>query len=231
MSVCKWRIGLAVPLLALGMGSAQAAMLEGDTVWFSFNDNLLGLFGDPSVSGDTLVFNPVDFDADVAGGGSDITDAITPVITITAKANYVIDDVELAESGSYFRIDPTAGMATLVAAAGNLIVNGTGVAFSAGGLGAFQSPADVVANGLSLVDWAAEAEAEDLGALLATVQIRNVLVAGAVGGRRGIEMAFIGKDVIELEVETAVIPIPAAVWLFGSALIGLSVVGRRRLAA
>lgn len=38
----------------------------------------------------------------------------------------------------------------------------------------------------------------------------------------------IRKYVIEYESATAVVPVPAAVWLFGSGLLGLAVVARRK---
>lgn len=59
----------------------------------------------------------------------------------------------------------------------------------------------------------------------ATVTITNSLVALSTGG-----VASIVKDFTSLEVETlSQVPIPAAVWLFGSVLVGFVAFSRRRL--
>lgn len=226
MSVRNWKKGLAVPLLVLGMGSAQAAMLEGDTVWFSFDDSLLGLFGSASVSGDTLSFDPTAFKANAAGPGIVTVSATTPLITITTKDMWVLDGVELFEQGDYFRIESGAST-TLVGAGGQFIVNGSPVAVSAGGLTEYLTVADVINDGLSTTGWTASASAA-LSGDSATVKVQNILLAGLTGG---LEAAFIEKKLVEIAVDTTFVPIPAAVWLFGSALFGLTMVGRRRLSA
>lgn len=226
MSVRNWKKGLAVPLLVLGMGSAQAAMLEGDTVWFSFDDSLLGLFGNASVSGDTLSFDPTAFKANAAGPGIVTVSATTPLITITTKDMWVLDGVELFEQGDYFRIESGAST-TLVGAGGQFIVNGSPVAVSAGGLTEYLTVADVINDGLSTTGWTASAGVA-LSGDSATVKVQNILLAGLTGG---LEAAFIEKKLVEIAVDTTFVPIPAAVWLFGSALFGLTMVGRRRLSA
>jgi hypothetical protein len=74
------------------------------------------LFGAPSVSGDTLDFNPVGFSASAAGaGGSDITDGNLSFMVV-AKPGKAIQSLNLAEAGDTtlagFGTDATFTMVT-----------------------------------------------------------------------------------------------------------------------
>lgn len=227
-SVRNYAKGLAMPLLVLGMTSAQAAMLEGDRVWFSFDDSLTGLFGSASVAGDTLSFNPTEFKATAAGTGIVTVSGTTPLITITAKPSFVLEDLALLEQGNYFRIE-SGGGTTLVGAGGQFIVNNVAHPVTAGGLTDYLTVDDVTSTGLTTSSWIALADVGVSGTA-ATVKVQNILLAGIT---EGLEAAFIEKGLVSIEVgaEIGVVPVPAAVWLFGSALLGLSLVSRRRLAA
>lgn len=219
--------GLTVPLLVLGMGSAQAAMLEGETVTFSWTGDL-GLFGEASVSGDTLRFDPTEFVANAAGPGIVTVSATTPTITIQTKPGFVLAGGSLLEQGDYFRIEAAGDpITTLVGAGGQAIVNGTPLQLTAGGLTASLSPEDVVNSGLMTTPWSITHSAA-LGGTSIEVKLQNILVAGITGG---LEAAFIEKKLVEIGIDTAVIPVPPAVWMLGSALFGLAAIGRRRLAS
>jgi hypothetical protein len=61
-------------------------------------DEPLPLFGAPTVTGNSIDFNPVGFDAASANGGSDITDS-NLVFMVTAKSGSRIQSITLNESG------------------------------------------------------------------------------------------------------------------------------------
>ncbi len=61
-------------------------------------DEPLPLFGAPTVTGNSIDFNPVGFDAGSAGGGSDITDS-NLVFMVTAKSGSRISELVFSEAG------------------------------------------------------------------------------------------------------------------------------------
>lgn len=79
-------------------------------------DEALPLFGMPTVTGNSIDFNPVGFDASSMNGGADITDS-NLVFMIVAKTGSRIQSVQFSEAG-----DTTM--------AGNVPVNSTGTATS-----------------------------------------------------------------------------------------------------
>jgi hypothetical protein len=116
--------GLALVLgMVAGPASAVSVTLVGDTVSFTFDDALLGLFGTPSVVGDSLNFTPSDFKAISSDDGIVITaETFNASVEVTANAGYEITGAALVEVGDYFNInsDFTAGEG--VAVGGQLIV-------------------------------------------------------------------------------------------------------------
>ncbi len=56
-------------------------------------------------------------------------------------------------------------------------------------------------------------------------QIQNNLTANTTASG---ETAFIQKKNVPIQISVATIPVPAAVWLFGSALVGLALFKRRQ---
>jgi PEP-CTERM motif len=61
-------------------------------------DEPLPLFGSPTVTGNSIDFNPTGFDAESAGADSDITDS-NLVFMVTAKSGSRISKITLSESG------------------------------------------------------------------------------------------------------------------------------------
>jgi hypothetical protein len=64
----------------------------------SGDDEPLPLFGAPTVTGDSIDFNPVGFDAGSADGGSDITDS-NLVFMVVAKSGSRISELVFSEAG------------------------------------------------------------------------------------------------------------------------------------
>lgn len=84
-------------------GSALAAdvTLQGTNVRFIYDDALLGLFGAPAVSGNTLEFAPTGFSVEsVAGAGYALTNS-TVNVRIIADPGYQLSAVNLFESGAF----------------------------------------------------------------------------------------------------------------------------------
>ena len=67
-------------------------------------------------------------------------------------------------------------------------------------------------------DWAWENETSIL------FQIQNNLTANTTASG---ETAFIQKKSVPIQISVATIPVPAAIWLFGSALVGLAILKRK----
>lgn len=128
-STCVILLGACQPVLAAPINYGD---FSGDTVDYlqvtedSNSGDSVPLFGAPTVSGDSLDFNPVGFSANASGGGADITDGQLK-FTVKAKDGvgpnfYAISNISLSEAG-----DTTlAGFgtdATTTAVFGNVFVN------------------------------------------------------------------------------------------------------------
>jgi hypothetical protein len=94
----------------LGGQSAFAASINygtfpGDTVTYvdvsedSASGDDLPLFGEPDVTGDSLDFDPIGFDANATGPGGSDTTASKLTFMVVAKPDFVINNINLSESG------------------------------------------------------------------------------------------------------------------------------------
>jgi hypothetical protein len=97
---------IATGLLLLGQtisGAALAASvtLAGSTVDFTFDDALLGLFGPANLSGDTLYFTPIDFEAKSLNGAGFALTHETINIQIAAHEGWTFATLDLVEKGDY----------------------------------------------------------------------------------------------------------------------------------
>lgn len=232
----RWlRKNLMLTLFAAGFAfcnaNAQAATFYGTTVDFSFDDSLLdSLFGTFLVNGDSLEFSPHNFVAQTNNNLFGTANATTTLITVSAKAGHALAGVKLLEQGDYYRIE-TAPNTSFVGVSGQLIVNNIATTFvstlplnTALGFNALASGARFTTS-----PWTVS-ESVALTAASATVTIENVLVAGALPN---VSTAFIEKKRVSLTALTTpvTVPVPAAVWTFGSTLLGLWFSRRRKLAA
>ncbi|KVW94645.1 FxDxF family PEP-CTERM protein [Thiobacillus denitrificans] len=84
-----------------GAALAASVTLAGNTIDFSFDDALLGLFGPASVSGDTLYFTPVDFEAKSLNGAGFALTNETINIQVSAHAGWTFTTLDLVEKGDY----------------------------------------------------------------------------------------------------------------------------------
>ena len=225
---------LTAALGLLAAAPAQAAMvtLSGSTVNYTFDDSLLGLFGTPAISGNTLSFTPNAFKAKSANGdGYTLTDSTINVIA-SLKPGYVFSKVGLSEGGDYLLI----GGGSSVNVTGQLRVFDPAQPL---GMHGYSSITPAPAMPLDLMgppteNWRATAGFPNLGALPAykssaslNFTIENLLLADTVSGN---SLAFIQKKFVSLNVVTA--PVPEvkdwALMLAGLGLIGLQMRRRTR---
>ena len=210
-----------------GAAFAASVTLSGTTVDFSFDDTLLGLFGQANVAGDNLYFTPINFTAEsMNGAGFDLTKQ-TVNVKVTAHDGWDFSSLALTERGDYLRV----GSPAKVVVSGQIrafdTLNPLGeVTSSILPTGAFQQTDDFITQ-----NWEAKAAA-NLGSMSAAsminVTLQNILVAQSPVGTD--TLAFIEKKYAGLNVITT--PVPEAetyaMMLAGLGLIGFVV--RRRTA-
>ena len=214
---------LTLPLLA----NAATVTLYGDDVKFSYDDS--SLFGSATVVGNNIFFLPTAFRAESFNGQSPspTLDTLNIVAEVTT-AGYVMTGFSLLEQGDY-RLS-TGG--TSVGVNTNIQVS-SGSALCGPSNTACQANHNVNASGLSAIgsttEWSASSNinlADTLGwgsDTLATVQVQNTLNASTLNVG---EQAWVQKKFIGVAVQTSEVPVPAAFWLFGSALASLSYLRR-----
>ena len=211
-----------------GAALAASVTLSGSTVDFTFDDTLLGLFGQPTLSGDTLSFTPVDFQAEsLNGAGYSLTNN-TMNIEVSAHDGWSFSTVGLVERGDYLLLGggstaDVAGQVRVYDVDQPLTDMTAGIAATAAldqtGPGTHNWTADTSAD---LTAW------EDTRTVNVTVQ--NLLLASTSGQT---SLAFVDKKYVGLTPTTfAVSPVPeaqvSALMLAGLGLIGWQV-GRRRI--
>jgi hypothetical protein len=223
------RLCLAAGLALFSM-AGNAAILSGSTVDYHFDDGLLNnLFGAFSISGDVLSFSPTGFVALANDLPIITTNATTPLIGVTAKSGYALTGLTLREQGDYYRIE-SAPASSFVAVGGEFIVNGNATQFSANQpLTAAFSFAEL-AGGAKFATSAWDVDvAVALNAVeAANVKVQNILIAGVagLGNSAFIEKKLLNIGAVTASIATTPVPVPGAVWMFGSVL--LSWLGTRR---
>lgn len=99
---------MPVVLALFASTSTQATMvtLSGNSVEYTFDDSLMGLFGAPQVAGDSLIFTPTDFKATSvqANGAVSVTHSIDIKISLKPGFNFV--SLDLLERGDYLLFGP-----------------------------------------------------------------------------------------------------------------------------
>lgn len=211
-----------------GVAFAASVTLAGTTVDFSFDDALMGLFGQANVSGDTLYFTPTHFTAESAnGGGFDLTKQ-TLNIKMSVHDGWDFSGLGLTERGDYLRVGDGAKLAV----SGQIRAFDTAqpmteVTSNILATNAFQQTDDFITK-----NWEANATANLVnmsGASMINVTLQNILVAQSASGTD--TLAFIEKKFAGLNVITT--PVPEAE-TYAMMLAGLGLVGfaaaRRRIA-
>jgi hypothetical protein len=223
---------LAVAALLSAPLFANAAMITqmGADVSFTYDDSTL--YGTGFVVGNSIFFSPTTFIAESlnTAGAVSATATLNIDVEVHQGSNYVIDSFQIAEAGDYL----LNGASSSVSAEGRLQV--TSLTSTCGGLFPCQDTDIFSAGALTtvgaLTEWTASGavDFDDIAGwgtdTHVQAQIQNLLTAtSTVDG----ESAFIQKkfEGVGLVVMPEV-PVPAAAWLFGSALLGLAGVKRKK---
>ena len=103
-------LGLSAVLLS---GNALAAWqtLVGTNVTYVYDDTLMGLYGQPILSGDSLVFTPTNFKAQSTNGQGIVQTSSTINVQVYTNANYNFSAFTLTELGDYSLIGSDAQVA------------------------------------------------------------------------------------------------------------------------
>ena len=220
---------LALLALIACSSSTQAAIvhLSGTTVDFYYDDAMAGMstFGTLSAAGDSIMATPTDFLASATNTGSDSITA-TGMVTITAKSGYSFSALQFVQQGDY----TVFGSGASVSASGTLTIEDANnsstfdsSALSVSGLGTVGSTANWNADAsfdLSSPTW------DNVTSIKLSLASLLEASSSTLGEQASIQSKVVGSGM--LTIETTVVPVPAAVWLFGSGLIALAGLSRRR---
>jgi hypothetical protein len=233
----------AAAAVAMATTSVHAAIVygdfSGDTVdYINVMEDNQQLFGAPIISGDSLVFAPVDFDAESVDGGAELTDG-TLSMFVMAQDGFALTDLVIEEAGFFtlagIGTDITRVFAGLAASVNIIEVDGTPFVGSPSILNFSETLADfnLADDGVNfLTAWSgifsvdiADAAASQLGITgditKVSLTINNQLLAVSEDG----SVSFIDKKALDAIVVT--VPEPAAVALFASGLAVMTGVRRR----
>ncbi|MFQ5643327.1 MAG: VPLPA-CTERM sorting domain-containing protein [Thiogranum sp.] len=211
--------------------------LEGTTVCFVYDPaDVDPLFGSLSVSGDNIFATPTSFKAESNDGAGTVQVSATGTVQVIAKPGYVLDGINVGEIGDY-RMVQAAGGNTSVDVEGWLRVfdwfDPTPI------FGTEETTNLAIAGDLSIADgnnhnWSGSGSFDLTTALwdgrdYVGLTLQNTLTAFSTlpGDQAMIQKKAVGSE-ITVSIETSPVPVPAALWLFGSGLLGLVGIARRR---
>ncbi|MBT9568228.1 MAG: PEP-CTERM sorting domain-containing protein [Thiobacillus sp.] len=211
-----------------GAAFAASVTLSGNTVDFSFDDTLLGLFGPAAVSGDTLYFTPVDFTATSSNGAGFVLTHDTVNIRIAAHSGWTFGSMGLTERGDYLLL----GSGATADVGGQMRVFDIAAPLT-DATAAIAPLAPLNLTGLPTHDWAAQASI-DLSAWgsarSVNVTLENLLLASTAASP---SLAFVEKKFVGLTPTLVAAPVPEAetyaMMLAGLGLVGFAVARRRRI--
>ncbi len=210
-----------------GAAVAASVTLTGNTVDFTFDEAMLGLFGQASLAGDSLYFTPDNFKAQSLNGGGYALTPATMNIRVSAHSGWAFNDVSLLEKGDYLLL----GSGSEAAVTGQMRVFDTARPLTDLTAGIVTgAPLDQM--GMTTHNWTSQT-AIDLSswgsAQSINVTVENLLLAST---QSPYSVAFVEKKFAALTPGLrAVTPVPEAetyaMMLAGLGLVGLMVRRRR----
>lgn len=220
---------MATALCATALPALAAQQtLVGSTFTVTYDDALLGLYGTPTLVGDSLRWFPSGspgFTADTSNGFDSANSTFS--LKVTANPGYLLNSFSFAEAGDYLFFGGS-GASSGVNVSGQLRVTPLPGSTT---ISPITLDAPVAAN--SFLDftnrnWSASAmsAAVPQGTTTANVSIQNILAAYVLGGPG---FAFVEKREVNLGVMTSPVPEPEtyALLLAGLGVIGFLQVRRR----
>ena len=216
----KQTLALVGLTLSVSANAAQVTT-NGDDVRFTYDDSTL--YGTGSVVGNAILFTPTDFVAQSTNGG---------IVTATEMLNLHIEVINVGTSMSFFQLIEL----------GDYFLEGAGATAQAGGVfevssnnNAFSDSENFDAGTLSAQGSLTEWDTTAMISLSNTfgwqsdtdvdVDITNILTATTTSLG---EQSLVQKKLGGVGLEVTLVPVPAAAWLFGSALIGLAGIKRKK---
>jgi hypothetical protein len=203
---------------------------EGNTLIFKYTGSTssLGLFGTVEVIGDSIVSSPTNFRAESNNGGTaSVND--NREIQIIAKPGYQIDGINITEGGEYLMSGAINSVSVDVDGWSD-VGEWNNYVFGPSVQQTLLITGNLTNNDGSTHSWEGSANTSltgpewdginHIGLVLQNNLIADTLTSG--------ETAWIDKNSIDISVITSAIPVPAAVWLFVSGLMGLSGFARRK---
>jgi hypothetical protein len=219
---------VASTLLISTASNAATVSTCGTDLCFEYDDATL--FGTGNVVGNNIFFSPTNFRAESNNTEGLVQVSATLNITATLQdpnSGFVMDMFNLIEKGDYQMI---GGTSTSVTAGGSFSVT----SLTIGGMNQMNTFNDTGLNTVGPVTLWDASSSIDLSSINGwgsdtevIIQLQNDL--SATSNLQG-EGAFIQKKYGDIGVIVNPVPVPAAVWLFGSGLIGLAGVARRKKA-
>jgi len=226
-AIKRTALSLALGFGLIGSAAATIQSIEGTHLTFTYDDALVGLFGTPSVSGDTLFFTPNSFRTAGIGASSYSFVSDTFVFTVAAKSGYTLTGVDLTEQGDYRLHRPTGTGDLGVDLTGEIRVRDLGTL--AEKTANLQTTAPLTTLGSSTIDWTANADTsfQAWQSTGARVTIENVLDAWTDTTKPS--SAFIEKKYVGASFQVTAVPEPETYAMFLAGLGMLGMVARRRL--
>ena len=202
----------AVALILVLPVQAAIVTVDGDNVRFTYDDSTL--YGTATVIGDSIFFQPTTFRAESLNGAGPVS--VSEMLSVRVEvltAGFWLDEFALLEQGDYF----LNGSGASVSASGSFEVDSNLSAFSASNA---TSAGALVTQGVT-TEWTIDSyiKLSDtvgwFGDFDVDVNIDNNLTAEtlALG-----EEAWIEKKLGAVGLTVTAVPVPAAAWLFMSAL-------------
>jgi|PlaIllAssembly_1097288.scaffolds.fasta_scaffold03238_3 hypothetical protein len=215
-------------LLCLWTSNAGAVLvtLSGDNVIFAYDDSKLGLFGTPTVIGDTLNFNPTSFEAkSVNGSGFYLTSSTINIEIQTKSSDLFFGNITLVERGDYLML----GSGGIVGVAGALIATNNLDPLGPNVYAPISSSSNLDIIGSPINPWEAiiNADLAQNGWNSITATLENILV---VNTTLNPSSSFIEKKFEGLNVSVVPIPEPSTLLLTCAGLAGLSLFRRKKRA-
>lgn len=101
MTSLSKNLGFVLAGLVIACANARAATLVGTNFDVIYNPAAVGLFGLPSLSGNTVFFNPTNFKAESLNDAGVVTNNQTIVFDIVPRAGFKVTGSNLIERGDY----------------------------------------------------------------------------------------------------------------------------------
>lgn len=208
-----------IGVMSASVCSAAMITLNGNHFSVTYDDSLVGLYGNPSLlGGDTIVFTPTNFK--VSSTGAQVTQSAGLSLSLMAHSGYVLTDLSIQEGGDYYRMG-----GGLVNVGGSL--SATNLSNNSAAMLALvpSAPLSAVTSLLSFrtTNWDMIGNLSLLGlggVANLGVDLNNTLTASATGGIGFIEKKFVGLRIAAQQgTPPAAVPEPGSLMLLAAGLL------------